>query len=445
MATKWPLTVCITGFEQACETHAIPGAVFGLYMRGELVAARCYGLATLDFDVPTTPSTRFLICSGSKQFTAACAARLIDEGRLDLDDLARTYVPELPAYAADVRVRHLIHHTSGLRDHASLLRLADRDEPNAIRTPDDVFAVLGRQRGLNFDAGSDYMYSNTGYVVLGLIVERIAGVPFDQYCDATLFSALDMRRTCIHADPWLVLKDRAQGYLRRADCRPATASEFCLVGSDGVHTTVEDLANWERAFYQNGTHAGDDFSRRLVTPGTLDDGSPIAHAYGLDIRRYRGEPAVASSGESWGFKYLHVRLTLRGFSAAVLCNAGWAPAQQICSGLLDAYLGDSAPPRRPRPPDAQGSTPAVGDLRPYEGTFRSDEADVSYTFSVSDNQLVVGSPRRLEPLRHGGAGESFAGDDRVFEFTRTGSHLDAVLVSTTFVKRLRFRRIGTAE
>src|SRR6185436_6653059 len=158
----------------------------GVFANGAIAYERGYGIADLEHDVPIAPDSVFYVGSLSKQFTAMAASLAIEQGRLSLDDSIRTYLPELPAYADAIRIRHLIHHTSGLRDYNTLLSIAGRrgDEAYDNRT---VLAMTARQKSLNFAPGAEYLYSNTGYTLLATVVERATGTRFAAFADARIF------------------------------------------------------------------------------------------------------------------------------------------------------------------------------------------------------------------------------------------------------------------
>ncbi|MBK8648487.1 MAG: beta-lactamase family protein [Gemmatimonadetes bacterium] len=171
-----------------------PGCAAGVYQSGAITFARGYGFANLTHDVPITPTTRFTTGSVSKQFTAASIALLVRAGRLSLDDDVRKYIPEMNAYPTPVRVRHLVHHTSGLRDFWELVGLAGVRYDDGY-TSDDMLAMAARQKGLNFPPGSQYRYSNTGYLAMAVIVQRITGQSLRRFADSAIFKPLGMRET----------------------------------------------------------------------------------------------------------------------------------------------------------------------------------------------------------------------------------------------------------
>jgi len=163
-----------------------PGASLAIIQDGEIIYERGYGMANLEHDIPNTPETVFRIGSTSKQFTAACIAILFLQGKLSLDDDIRKYLPELPAYDKPITVRHLIHHTSGIRDYLGLAYLSGKSNDD-FYTPEETVAMIARQKGLNFTPGDEHLYSNSGYFLLGIIVSRVSGKSLDAFRTGAYF------------------------------------------------------------------------------------------------------------------------------------------------------------------------------------------------------------------------------------------------------------------
>src|SRR5688572_13710077 len=226
-----------------------PGCAVAVYQNAKVLLAKGYGSANLEYGVPITPSTPFIVGSVAKQFTAAAIALLVEEKRIALTDDVRKYVPELPDYGTPITIDHLVHHTSGLRDWWELVTLAGlrNDDTYAVQ---DVLDMTARQRGLNFPPGEQYLYSNTGYMMLGLVVHRVTGRTLRQFADERIFKPLGMTATHFHDDHTEIAPGRAAAY------SPVTGGRYRiniwnndLVGQGGVMTTVLDLAKWDENFY----------------------------------------------------------------------------------------------------------------------------------------------------------------------------------------------------
>ena len=239
-----------------------PGCALGVYQNGRTLYTRGYGMADLEHDSPITPGSVFYAGSVSKQFTAMAAALAIKEGRLRPDDDVRKDVPEVPDYGRPITIRHLIHHTSGLRDVNTLMVLAGRRDEDAFDN-EAVLRIVSRQKALNFLPGDEYPYSNSGYAMLALAIERATGTPFAEYADANIFKPLGMTVTHFHTDLTRLVPGRAWAYDRRSDGTFALNSpQNERAGAGGLFTTVRELARWDENFY-DGRVGGPEMIRML--------------------------------------------------------------------------------------------------------------------------------------------------------------------------------------
>ena len=267
------------------------GCAMAVYRDGRIAYERGYGIADLEHDVPITPASVFYVGSLSKQFTAFAVALAASEGKLSIDDDVRKWLPELPDYGTRLDVGHLLHHTSGLRDYNTLFDIAGRRNDEAFDNQ-IVLGIIARQRALNFPPGEQYLYSNSGYVLLSHIVERATGTPLAAYAKTRMFEPLGMRDTQFYDDVTRVVKNRAFAYERTAaggvrDNTPHSQR----TGAGGVLTTVRDLLAWDNNFYEPkvGTKA---LIAAMQQPGALKSGKPLTYAYGAD----RQIPRVADRG-----------------------------------------------------------------------------------------------------------------------------------------------------
>jgi CubicO group peptidase (beta-lactamase class C family) len=318
-----------------------PGCALGVIKDGQLVYKRGYGLADLEHDVPITTQTVFRIASTSKQFTAMCIALLAEQGKLSLDDDIREYLPDMPAYGYAITIRHLIHHTSGLLDYVELMNLAGRG-PEDPCTDDDVIEMLAGQEELNFAPGSEYLYSNTGYYLLGLIVARASGQSLRQFAAEHIFGPLGMRHTHFHDDHTEIVRHRAIGYSPRQEGGyriDMTAQD--IVGDGGLLTTVEDLYLWDQNFYHNKLGKGKDSLIELVlTLGVLNSGEKLDYAFGLVVGDYRGLRIVSHGGGFVGFRAEMLRFPEQRFSVICLANLSTINPERLARQVADVYLAD---------------------------------------------------------------------------------------------------------
>lgn len=389
-----------------------PGCALALYDAGRIVYERGYGMASLEHDVPITPETVFYLGSVSKQFTAMAAALAIDEGRLSPDDAIRKYLPELPPYADAINVRHLVHHTSGLRDYNTLLSIAGRRGDEAFDNA-TVLRIAARQTALNFEPGTEYLYSNTGYTLLATIVERATEVPFAKYAQDRIFKPLGMRVTHFHTDQSALVKWRAFAYGRNAQGFMLDTPSNERAGAGGVYSSVRDLLAWDANFY-GARVGGRSLVEKLQQPGVLKDGSPLTYAWGLQVGTYRGLRIVEHSGSLGGYRAHLTRFPDQHVSVVALCNLGSITPGTLVRQVADAHLAKqfTAPRAENRSPSGTGggrqATPAAPDggtvdLSGLAGRYHGPEVDATFTIAVSDGRATLArdngeDPSALQPV-----------------------------------------------
>ena len=315
-----------------------PGCALGVSQNGTLVYSRGYGMSTLEYDVAIAPDSIFHVASISKQFTAFSIALLASEGKLGLDEEVRRYVPELPEYGQRITVRHLMTHTSGLRDQWSLLRLAGW-RPDDLITEEDVLKVVARQKSLNFTPGAEYLYSNTGFTLLGTIVKRVSGQSLREFAEARIFGPLGMRDTHFHDDHTMIVRRRTSVYqLRDGGGWQISIPVFDTIGATSLFTTVSDLLKWEQNF-ETALVGGRAVLDEMQTPGRLNDGKAIDYGLGLVAGSYRGARTVGHAGSDAGYRADVVRFPDQRLAIAALCNLGTIRPGVLTRKVAEIVLG----------------------------------------------------------------------------------------------------------
>ena len=335
-----------------------PGCAVSVVEGGRTVFAKGYGMASLEHDVPITPTSAFYAASVSKQFTAFAVAMLAQQGKLSLDDDVRKWLPEVPNFGKTITVRHLIHHTSGLRDYFGLLGMTGWPGDGPV-TEARFLDLVSRQKALNFDPGARHLYSNTGYVLLSILVKRVSGQSLREFSDQAIFGPLGMSNSHFRDDHTMLVKNRAFAYSPRAGGWQMNVPGFNVVGDGGLFTTVEDLAKWARNF-DDHTVGGDELAARVLTRGRLTSGDSIPYAYGLAHNVFRGQPTIEHGGAYGGYRTNLLRFPAQHFAVAVLCNTSTANTPQLSQAVASVYLGDRlAPVTRPVASGASASTSVV--------------------------------------------------------------------------------------
>jgi len=327
-----------------------PGYVVAVVRDGRIVHARGYGMADLERDVKLSPASVLDIGSTAKQFTAASILLLARQGKLSLDDDVRKYLPEMRKYETPVTIRHLLRHTSGVRDYLTLMRLADMSPLNDY--PDEqVIELIARQEALNFKPGDEHLYSNSGYFLLGTIVQRASGKSLRAFADEHIFRPLGMKNTHFHDDTTEIVKNRAIGYAPEGAGLRLGMSIFHVVGDGALMTTVEDLALWDANFYNNKLGGGGaDFVNAMLTQGKLNNGESLPYAAGLLVDKYKGLAMVSHSGAWAGYRADMIRFPEQKLSVICLSNFGGANPTMMAQRVAEIYLGDqlkSAPTAQP--------------------------------------------------------------------------------------------------
>ena len=321
---------------------ATPGCAVGVSLKGTSVVEKARGMADLEHDVPIRPDTIFEAGSLSKQFTAAAILLLARDGKLSLDDQVRKYIPELPDYGAPLTIRHMLNHTSGLRDWGSVAAIAGWPRTTRVHTHAHVLDIVSRQRELNFPSGTRYSYSNTGYNLAAIIVSRVSGQPFAEFTRARIFVPLGMTRTSWRDDYTRIVKDRAIAYSADSGGFSTDMPFENVHGNGGLLTTVGDLLRWTRNFSQ--PIVGDAaFVKEEQEPGRFNDGRQHNYALGLVVGMYRGVREVSHSGATAGYRAWLSDYPERQVAVAVLCNVSSGNATQYAHTIADIYLGEEKP------------------------------------------------------------------------------------------------------
>jgi CubicO group peptidase (beta-lactamase class C family) len=374
-----------------------PGIGLGVIQDGKFIYKRGYGMADLEQGVAITPETTFYICSTSKQFTAMSIALLEEQGKLLLDDDIRKYLPEMPQYERPVNVRHLVHHTSGIRDYLTLWNLAGRDFADSI-SEEEAIALIARQKALNFAPGEQYLYSNSGYFLLSVIVKRASGKSLRDFADENIFRPLGMTNTHFHDDRTQVIRKRAAGHNpREGGGFSIVKTSFALVGDGGLYTTVEDLFKWDQNFYNNKLgKGGQALIDRVLTKGKLNDGKENTYAFGLGVENFKGLKVVAHGGAFIGFRTELIRFPEQKFSVIVLSNLGNVDASGLARKVAEVYLADQLKPTtQTNHPASQNSQNteitklSADDAKAYVGTYYSEELDTTYIISADGERVLL--------------------------------------------------------
>jgi CubicO group peptidase (beta-lactamase class C family) len=389
-----------------------PGCAVGASRDGQLLYTHGYGSANLEYDVPITPASIFESGSVAKQFTAAAIVLLAQDGKLSLDDDIRRYLPEVPDFGQTIRIRHLLTHTSGLRDQWELLGIEGRGPGTQVHSPATTLDLVRHQKALNFPPGTEYSYSNTGYALLGVIVQRVSGQSLDAFTQARLFQPLGMTHTRWRDDFTAIVKGRTTAYSGTAANGFKTDMSFTnMIGNGGLLTTVGDLLRWNENFF-NPSVGGKAFVDSMQTRMVLRSGRRITYALGLEVGSYDGVAEVSHGGSTAGYRTFLARYPEQHVSLAVLCNLGSANPVAVGHQIADLLVTKPAAA-------AQSGAPAItlstAQLERWAGTYVDARTDRALRLAVKDGALAIADgPNTVARPMTPNAFRAFGNADLVF-------------------------------
>jgi CubicO group peptidase (beta-lactamase class C family) len=379
-----------------------PGCALAVIQDGEIIYKKGYGMANLELDVPISPRSVFYIGSTSKQFVTMCIALLAQEGKLSLDDDIRKYIPEMPDYGTPITVRHLIHHTSGIRDYLELVGIIAglnekrMDEMIGIYHQPDSRALIARQKELNFKPGEKFLYSNSCYLLLAEIVGIASESSLREYADKKIFKPLGMTNTHFHDDYTQPIKNRATGYYPAGKGKYRLfLSTFDCVGSGGLFSCVEDLYLWDQNFYHHKV-GGKEVQDMMHTRGKLNSGEELDYAFALMHGEHKGLRTVRHGGALGGYRAELVRFPEQRFSVICLSNLSSFNPSGLCNQVADIYLADKLSAEEPEKEQELKPVSVNPDVYDdYAGKYRLDVGLVLTISREEDNLIakVQGQPR----------------------------------------------------
>ncbi len=372
-----------------------PGCAVAVARDGKLLYAKGYGVANLEQSVSITPDSVFDIGSTSKQFSASSILLLEKQGKLSVNDDVRKYIPELPNYGKPITILNLLNHTSGLRDYLALFELSGVNV-DSVTTDDEALALIVRQKGLDFGPGSEWLYSNSGFFLLSVIVKRVSGQSLREFATQNIFQPLAMSHTVYRDTHTLLIPNRALAYdpVEKSHDFTLDVSYFEQTGDGAVHTTVGDLLKWDENFY-TAQVGGKSFLQELQTPGTLTNGKALEYAKGLFIETYRGLPTVRHGGSWGGYRAELLRFPEQHFSVVCLCNRSDSNPENRAERVADIFLASLLKPKEQKKETRDEAKKkleiavSMDDLKPLAGLYWSDELAVTYKLDLTNGKLAI--------------------------------------------------------
>lgn len=315
-----------------------PGCAVSVIRNDTVIYSKGFGMASLEYDVRIKPSTVFDIASVSKQFTGYAISRLIEDGKISLQDDIRKFLPDVPFFGKTITIEHLLHHTSGLRDWPEALVLAGWrwDE---VFSFNDIMRMVKAQKELDFEPGSKYSYSNTGYNLLAAVVEKVSGVSFSVWTAENIFKPLSMNSSGFQDDHTAIIKNLAHSYEPTDKGFGNIPGALTAYGSSSLFSTVEDLSKWvihfdKQVMLKNPVYLN------MLTEGKLNDGKHISYSYGLESGTDRGLRTISHTGGWAGYRTIIINYPEESLSIVILSNSGDFNPSGYASEVANVFLGN---------------------------------------------------------------------------------------------------------
>ncbi len=363
-----------------------PGVIIGIMKDGILEIIRTRGLSNLEYQIPFSDSTVFELASVTKQFTSACIGILEHKGLLDVNDDVRKYIPELKFYGDTIRIKRLLNHTSGIRNHNVLLDLMGFDFQHCGYTNQMIHQLMFRQNGINNRPGDKMLYSNTNYVMLALIVERVSGMKIHDFAEQMLFHPLGMSDTFYKSDLSKIVRNRATPYYRSNDEYKEPKSLTLCVGAGGVYSTVKDMFKW-MSLFRGGEHELSYLPSFLTVLDTLYDGREMTCARGVFVSEYKNLITINHSGRDWGLRAQMMWLPDLDLGVFVFTNSEHVNAVEVSYQLVDLFLDESSDPAEKK----SGYRHTKKELEALEGVYQEVNSDMKMEVYLNNDSLFAKS------------------------------------------------------
>mgnify|MGYP005726721205 CR=1 FL=1 len=423
-----------------------PGCALAIVQDGQVVYKRGYGMADLEHGVIISPESVFYIGSVSKQFVTMAILLLQEQGKLSVDDDIRKFLPDFPEYDRPITIRHLVHHTSGIRDYLTLWSLTGKSYlDNMDEAP--VYDMIRRQKELNFSPGEQHLYSNSCYFLMSMIVQKASGQSLREYAEQHIFEPLGMNDTHFHDDNRRLIPNRAMPYMSWEGGFGSMTMRFDLVGSGGLYSTVEDLFLWDQNFYQNKLGKGlPSLIEAMHQNGRLNSGKKIDYAFALVNGEYRGLRVVQHGGALGGYRAQLMRFPDEKFSVIILSNLASFNPTRLSYKTAEIFLGDKMQPAektvsaQSTQPDSEPKTsaPTSRNLKRLAGMYFSEELQVSYQIELQDGKLKVKVPNMPTGELRAESNDEFSFGGVKLAFQKKGKAVSGFLLDAGRVKNLRF-------
>lgn len=360
-----------------------PGISIGIIENGNLIYSKGIGLSSIDNNTKNNLKTVFSIASVAKQFTAACIWVLEQEKKLSLEDDIRKYIPEMPNYGIPIKIKHLLNHTSGIRNYHAIMDLQGFDYDTEYYNNETVLQLAYKQRGLNNKPGEKVLYSNTNYNLLTTIIERITGKNLNEFATEKLFRPLQMNSSCFRVSNKQIIENKAIGYQFSNDKYISNTSIQESYGAGSMGSTIEDLAKWISVL--NGTNSEyKSLSNFLIQCEKLENGEKAKYARGVMVDTYKGFQTISHSGYSWGGQAQLLTIPEKNLGIIILTNLESINPTPLSYQILDLFLSDSTFEKSKKDKKPKNISK---DLNRFIGQYKEINSDMKMEIFIENDTL----------------------------------------------------------
>ncbi len=393
-AQSWQDTVALIDKVFSRYTDANPGAQLAISRNGQIIYSSARGMADLEHNTPLTKTTKIEAGSVSKQFTAACVLLLEQQGKLSLSDDIRKYVPEVPDYGYTITLRHLMNHVSGIKDWGSIAELAGWPRGTKAYSNSDALHIISLQKTLNNKPGDEYIYSNSGYNLLAIIIQRVSGTSLAEFSKKILFEPAGMKNTEWRDDYQRAVPNRAIAYGKRGDHFYTNMPNENAYGNGGLLTTAEDLLVWNN-YYLNGKLGSPSLLANQLKTTPFNNGKKHIYAAGLMVDSLNGWASITHSGATAGYRANLDHFPQLWLSIAWVSNTGQADMSDIPSAIRNIMVKNPHPPAR-----NTNMPPAINlsNFTPYVGAYRNEKTGNGIYIFSEESGLYTQPHVKLIPL-----------------------------------------------
>lgn len=400
-AQSWPDTVAaIEKIFSRYNSSSVPGAELAISRNGVVIFSKAWGMADLEHNAPLTTHSLLEAGSVSKQFTAAAILLLEQQGKLSLDDDVRKHIPELPDYGKVITLRHMMQHTSGLKDWGSIMELAGWGRGSRAYSNEYALYVVSKQESLNNQPGDEYIYSNSNYNLLAVVVQRVTGLTLATFTERNIFQPAGMKHTGWRDNYRRVVKDRAIAYSKSGPLYYTNMPNENAYGNGGLLTTAEDLLAWNQ-YYLSGKFGSPSLLPNQVATRKLNDGRRNGYAAGLVTDSINGWKAISHTGATASYRAYLEHFPDAGLSIAWLSNTSAFDNDtfNLSNAVRKVFLPDRSMPARPRavfspPAKVEPADTSAANMESYVGVYYSREAEATYDLVFKSGKLLL----QIKPL-----------------------------------------------